>query len=365
MKLVIFGLSITSSWGNGHAALWRGLCRALAQRGHQVHFFERDLPYYAGARDLTRLDPCQIHLYRNWESIAHCARGHVGDADVAIVTSYCPDAVPAAEIVTVGSAVSVFYDMDTPVTLARLKRGEIVEYLPPQGLSDFDLVLSYAGGRALQLLRSQLGATRVAPLYGWVDPLQHFVHPPHPEFQGDLSYIGTYSEDRQQTLEELLLEPARRFPEKRFVIAGAMYPHNFPWSSNIYFVRHLPPSSHGAFYCSSPLTLNVTRRAMVEVGYCPSGRLFEAAACGVPVLTDDWTGIEEFFAPGKEILIARDRNDTIRALEMHREQLAEIGRAAYERTIADHTADARAIEFEQLVGSARSSRPPADEALAT
>lgn len=288
MNLVILGLSIISSCGNGHAALWRGLCRALAERGHQVHFFERDLPYYAGARDLLQLDPCQIHLYPDWDFLATSARRHVKEADAAIITSYCPDAIRAAEMVTARRAVSVFYDMDTPVTLTLLDRGETVEYLPPQGLKDFDLVLSYAGGHALTLLESRLGARMVAPLYGWLDPRQHCAQSSQPEFHGDLSYLGTYSEDRQETLSELLLQAAGHLPDKRFVIAGALYPQSFPWSSNIFFVRHLAPATHGAFYCSSRLTLNVTRRAMVELGYCPSGRLFEAAACGVPVLSDSW-----------------------------------------------------------------------------
>lgn len=357
MKLVIFGLSITSSWGNGHAALWRGLCRALNERGHTVDFFERDVPYYAQARDPVELTRGRIHLYPDWQSAAATARAALADADVGIVTSYCPDAVNATELVKSSNVMPVFYDLDSPVTLAQLDSGAPVDYLPPGGLGPFDLVLSYAGGRTLDRLRSELGARRVAALCGWVDPQQHFAQSPRAEFQGDLSYLGTYSQDRQAVLQELLLDAAASMPNRKFVLAGAMYPESFPWLNNVYFVRHLPPSEHGAFYSSSRLTLNVTRPAMVQLGHCPSGRLFEAAACGVPVLSDYWEGIEEFFVPGEEILIARNRQDTIAALELDSAVLARIGQAAYERTLADHTAAARARQLEDALESAREVRP--------
>ncbi|HLG97587.1 MAG TPA: glycosyltransferase [Bryobacteraceae bacterium] len=355
MHFAIFGLSITSSWGNGHAALWRGLCRALNERGHTIHFFEKDVPYYAQARDPVELDDGEVVLYADWRSVASKARRVLADADVGIITSYYPDVVQAAALLSDSRAMSVFYDLDSPITLTRLRAGQPVEYVLPDGLARFDLVLSYAGGRALELLQSELGAKRVSALCGWADPQLHFPQPPRSEFRGDLSYLGTYSADRQATLEELLIEPARELPGKTFVLGGAQYPDSFPWSKNIHFVRHLPPCDHGAFYCSSPLTLNVTRRAMAEVGHCPSGRLFEAALCGVPVLSDYWPGLEEFFVPGQEILVARTREDTIEALEMPAEELSRIGRAAYERTLADHTASVRAQQLEQALEAATCS----------
>jgi spore maturation protein CgeB len=347
MHFAIFGLSITSSWGNGHAALWRGLCRALNEQGHTISFFERDVPYYAQARDRVELARGEVILYSDWGSVAGIARQKLGEADVGMITSYCPDVAGAAELLADSQAISVFYDLDSPVTLARLSAGLNVEYLPPNGLSTFDLVLSYAGGRALDLLQRQLGAKRVSALCGWADPEQHSPQHPRPEFAGDLSYLGTYSEDRQAALQELLIEPARCLPSKKFILGGAQYPDSFPWSKNIHFVRHLPPCEHASFYCSSPLTLNVTRSAMAEIGHCPSGRLFEAAACGVPVLSDYWPGLEEFFVPGEEILVARSREDTLRVLEMSPEDLIRVGRAAYERTLAQHTASARAAQLEQ------------------
>ena len=236
-----------------------------------------------------------------------------------MVTSYCPDALPATELVLDSrAAVRCFYDLDTPVTLARLAAGEPVGYMGPEGLGGFDLVLCYTGGGALDALRDALGARRVAPLYGSVDPALHRPAPPDPRFAAALSYLGTYADDRQAALERLFVEPARRRPDSRFVIGGAQYPPHFPWTPNIWFVRHLPPAEHPAFYAASRLTLNVTREAMARSGWCPSGRLFEAAACGVPILTDEWEGLDAFFEPGREILIARGTEDALAALDMAR-----------------------------------------------
>ncbi len=353
MKLVIFGLTVSSSWGNGHATLWRGLLKAFAQRGHEVVFFERDVPYYAAQRDLTQLPMGELCLYDSWEDVLPIARRHLADADVGMVTSYCPDGRAASELVLGSNGqVSVFYDLDTPVTLSRLSAGESVSYLPLQGLGDFDLVLSYTGGNALTQLQTRLGARRVAALFGSVDPDIHYPVPPVEEYRSSLSYLGTYAEDRQRTLESLFVNPARMLPNRRFLIGGAQYPASFPWTDNIHFKRHLPPVEHASFYCSSRITLNVTRRAMAEMGYCPSGRLFEAAACGTPILSDSWEGLEEFFTPGTEILVARDTSEAIDAIELSDGELAAIAGAARERTLAEHTADRRAAQLEDAFNSA-------------
>jgi spore maturation protein CgeB len=271
-----------------------------------------------------------------------------------MVTSYCPDGIAATTAVLDSAApLKVFYDLDTPVTLARLEAGEHVEYIGPRGLGDFDLVLSYTGGRSLQGLRQRLGARRVAPLYGSVDPEIHKPVPPDARYRADLGYLGTYAADRQAALQALFIEPARRSPYRKFLLAGSMYDGNFPWQPNIAFVDHLPPADHPAFYCSSRLTLNVTRRSMAETGYCPSGRLFEATACGAAVLSDYWQGLEQFFEPGSEILLAADTGDAMQALDRSPEELARIARAAQEHTLARHTATARAIELEQILDHPR------------
>jgi len=353
MKLVIFGLTISSSWGNGHATIWRGLCNALARAGHEVVFFEQDVPYYASHRDLQHASTYDLVLYPEWGQVRQRAWEEIASADSAIVTSYCPDAVPAAELMLNAAVpVRVFYDLDAPVTLERLRNGEKVDYVPPFGLKPFDLVLSYTGGRALDELRNSLGARNVAALYGSVDPDLHQPVAENPQYSSHLSYLGTYAPDRQAALEQFFLEPARQSPEKKFLIGGALYPAEFPWSNNVWFVRHVPPPEHPAFYCSSNLTLSVTRSAMADMGYCPSGRLFEAAACGTPVISDYWEGLEEFFEPGKEILIASDSTDVCDAISLNPAELDQIAGAARERVLSEHTAQHRSQELLRLLEAA-------------
>ena len=357
MKVVIFGLTISSSWGNGHATVWRGLLREMIARGHDVTFFERDVPYYAAHRDLQELHGGTLSFYRDWDDVLPLARREVTESDVAIVTSYCPDGIAASELVCDSAALRVFYDLDTPVTLARLRAGESLSYIGDGGLGAFDLVLSFTGGGALDALQGKLGARLAAPLYGSVDPYLH--RPVHAmaEFRSSLSYLGTYAADRQNTLLELFIKPARALPAEHFIIGGAQYPAEFPWAPNIFFLQHLAPAQHPAFYCSSRLTLNVTRASMREMGWCPSGRLFEAAACGTPLISDSWQGLDEFFTPDEEILVARDCNDVIDTLQRSDAELRCIAAAARERALGEHTAAHRAAELEQLLVEAAASQP--------
>lgn len=346
MKLVVFGLTLSSSWGNGHATIWRGLCGALSRLGHEITFFEKDVPYYANHRDLACPQDYELVLYSSWKGVAEQAETAIENSDAAIVTSFCPDAEAASDaVLDCPSSLHVYYDLDSPVTLQLLRENGKVEYVPHYGLSPFDLVLSYAGGRALDEMKQSLGAGRVAALYGSVDPeIYHRVNPSNRYF-ADVSYLGTYSSDRQATLDQLFLEPARRTPTKRFLVGGAMYPEDFPWSENVWFVHHVPPPEHPAFYSSSKLTLSVTRGPMAELGYCPSGRLFEAAACETPLISDDWEGLSDFFEPGREILVAKDTGDVIDALNFDSEELRRIGAAARERVLEEHTADHRARQL--------------------
>ena len=354
MKIVIFGLTISSSWGNGHATLWRGLCRALAELGHRVIFFERDTSYYAQNRDFSDLPGGALVLYPDWDSVRQRAAVELADADLAIATSYCPDALAATELLLNSKAMAVFYDLDTPVTLSRVEAGEPVPYIGPRGLADFDLVLSYTGGGALQALQQRLGARRAVPLYGHVDPAVHRPAEPQARYRADLSYLGTYAVDRQAMLERLFLAPARRRETRTFLIGGAQYPAGFPWASNIRFVHHVAPADHPAFFSSSRLTLNVTRQAMAEMGWCPSGRLFEAAACGTAVLSDGWQGLGNFFVPGREILVACDAEAAVAALDLSDAEIGRIAAAARERVLSEHTSLHRACE---LLAALEQSQP--------
>lgn len=348
MKLVVFGLSVTSSWGNGHATIWRGLLRALGAAGHEPVFFERDVPYYAAHRDLTGGRGYRVVLYPSWEEALPRARREISSADVAIVTSYCADAKDAARLVVGSRAFKIFYDLDTPVTLDALARGEDVPYVPSLGLGAFDLVLSYTGGPALDGLRKRLGARRVAPLYGSVDLETH-----HPcgarEREWDLSYLGTYSSDRQAGVEALLFEPARRLRRGRFLLGGPKYPNDILWPENVFWRSHVAPHEHADFYGTSRLTLSVTRAPMARYGWCPSGRLFEAAACGVPIVTDAFPGLEEFFEPESEVIVARSTDDVVRALSLSASTLSILAARARARTLAEHTAERRAAELVDIV----------------
>jgi spore maturation protein CgeB len=349
MKLVIFGLAVSSSWGNGHAILWRALIRAFAERGHNAVFFERDVPYYAQNRDLTCLQGGRLVLYSDWAETLREAKRELASADAGMVTSYCPDALAATELVLGAPCLHVFYDLDTPVTLALISAGEPVGYIGPNGLAPFDLVLSYTGGGALTELQHQLGAKRVAPLYGSVDPDFYQPATVRQRRRAALSYLGTYADDRQAALQALFIEPARRRRESRFIIGGAQYPDNFPWAENIFFFRHLASREHPRFYASARLTLNVTRQVMAACGWCPSGRLFEAGACATPIISDWWEGLDEFFCPGREILIAQTTEDVLAALGRSDADLTAFGTAARERTLARHTARHRAAELEALL----------------
>jgi spore maturation protein CgeB len=351
VRLVVFGLTISSSWGNGHATLWRGLVRALTAMGHEIRFFERDVPYYAQARDLHRLwDGAELILYSSWEDVRDRARAEIAKADAAIVTSYCVDGAAASRLILDRApGAKIFYDLDTPVTLARLAAGEAVSYLPPEGLGGFDLVLSYTGGEALRRLRSDLGARRVAPLYGHVDPARHRPAAPVDAFRADLSYIGTYAADRQAGVEQLFVRPAGAQPDLRFLLAGSCYPADLRWPDNVAVIEHLPPADHPAFFSSSRLTLNVTRADMAALGFCPSGRLFEAAACGCPLVTDLWTGLDLFFAPGDELIAAESSADVLAALQLSDAELARIARAARERVLGEHSSAHRALTLIELL----------------
>ncbi len=350
MHVVVFGLTVSSSWGNGHATLWRSLIAAMLRRKHTVTFYERDLPYYANTRDLWTLPPgARLRLYDGMETIRAEAEAELARADLAMCTSYCPDGVLAAEwILHSHAAVRAFYDMDTPVTLKALDSEATRAYLPREGLGGFDLVLSYTGGRALMELQTRLGARNVAPLYGWVDPALHYPVPPVDRFRSAFSYLGTYAADRQAALAELFLKPAAALPGEKFLIGGAQYPAEFPWSSNLSFTQHLEPAQHPAFFCSSRVTLNITRQAMAEYGYCPSGRLFEAAACGTPLFSDTWEGFDTFFTPGDEVLIVQTAEDVLAGLELSDAELGRMAEAARARTLEEHTGGMRVLELERL-----------------
>jgi spore maturation protein CgeB len=356
MRIAILGLSITSSWGNGHATTYRALARGLAGRGHDVLFLERDLPWYAENRDLPAPPYARAVLY---ESVAELETRHgqeIGAADLVIVGSYVPEGIAVGDLVhRVARGITGFYDIDTPVTLARLESGG-TDYLERRQVPRYDLYLSFTGGPTLDRLRTRFGARCPRPLYCSVDPEIYHPDPAAPP-SFDLGYLGTYSRDRQPVLQRLMLNAAAEWPKGRFVLAGPQYPESMECPPNVERVTHLSPAEHRGFYNRLRYTLNVTRADMVNAGYSPSVRLFEAAACGTPIISDQWPGLERFFTPAAEILLARNATETLCYLrelpEADRVAIAERARA---RVLGAHTAAHRAAELEDYAEEARAGR---------
>lgn len=352
VKIVVFGLTISSSWGNGHATPYRAILRALGRMGHQVHFFEKDVEYYRSRRDFESCDYCRLSLYEDWASIRRHALQDAGSADVVITASYLPDGQRINdEVLALDRPMRVFYDLDTPITLRNLNQGG-VEYLRRDQLAGFDLVLSFAGGKILEELEQKHGARLARALYGCVDPDEYRRVEPSPAFACDLSYMATYAPDRQTKVEELFLEPARRHPQKQFVLAGSMYPWEWPWPENVGRVEHVPPESHSRFYSSSRITLNLTRAEMARSGWCPSGRFFEAAACGTPVISDWWEGLDWFFDVVRDIRVVARAEHVENALNMPASELRALAAHARERTLDDHTGQVRARQLLQYLEEA-------------
>ncbi len=348
MDIVILGLSITSSWGNGHATTYRGLVRELVKQGHRVLFLERDVPWYADNRDLPNPPFGRTELYEDLDILRDRFTDTIRNADLVMVGSYVPDGVEVGRLVQAkAGGVTAFYDIDTPVTLAKLRRKDY-EYLHPDLIPGYHLYLSFTGGPVLDRLEKEYGSPAARPLYCSVDPSLYF--PMERNLEYDLGYMGTYSDDRQPPLEALLLEPARKWPDGRFVVAGPQYPDSVAWPGNVARIDHLPPAEHCEFYNRQRFTLNITRQDMIQAGYSPSVRLFEAAACGIPIISDYWPGLETFFELNRDILVARSYEDVLGFLrEISDDDRRTIGERARQRVLSNHTAAHRAAELETCV----------------
>jgi spore maturation protein CgeB len=359
MNLVILGLSITSSWGNGHATTYRALVRELARRGHQILFLERDVPWYASHRDFIGLPDTQVCLYQTLDELHDRFRAAVTAADAVILGSYVPDGIEVGDwMLRHASGVKAYYDIDTPVTLARMERDDC-EYLAARQIPKFDLFLSFAGGKTLTRLEREFGSPCARAFYCSVDPELYF--PQRCAKSWDLGYLGTYSADRQPGLDRLLTTPASSWSDGKFVVVGPQYPPEIEWPENVERIHHLPPDQHCRFYNSQRFTLNITRADMIAAGHSPSVRLFEAAACATPIISDFWEGLDEIFDIGSEILVAESSEDALRILrETSSQQATAIGAAARAKVLRAHTASHRAILLEEaLVAAAHANPTPA------
>jgi spore maturation protein CgeB len=352
VKLVVFGLSLSSSWGNGHATTFRALLRSFAARGHETVFYEWDAPWYRGEhRDLPDPEFCRLELYPSWDEVCGRAIAEAGEADATIVGSYVHEGPRVIDdLAGAGVDPLFFYDIDTPVTVAAL-RGGGAEYLRPDQLPLFTRYLSFTGGPWLhRVLEAELGAREARSLFCSVDVERYRPVEPDPEFRSTLAYMGTYAPDRQPVVDGFLMEPARRLPDMEFLVAGPQYPAGIRRPDNVRHLAHLPPVRHPSFYASAGWQLNATRADMVRAGWSPSVRLFEAGACGAAMISDRWPGIEEFFVPGREILLPASTEEVVEILRAtHPDDRRAIGAAARRRILADHTAERRAEQLEGLL----------------
>lgn len=351
MKIVIFGLTITSSWGNGHGTTYRSLVKALARLGHDVDFVEKDVEWYRSNRDMPQPPFCRVHLYEQWpESRAALVRLCNG-ADAVVIGSYFPDAIAATEaLLDAGFGPLLFYDIDTPITLAQLRAHGRTDYLEASAIPHYGAYLSFTGGPALRELEDTFGSPCALPFYCSVDPDLYRPTAPNPEFSCDLSYLGTYAADRQPKLMRYLDSAADLLPDRRFIVAGPQYPPETKFRPNVERIIHLSPREHPSFYSSSRFTLNLTRADMVAAGYSPSVRLFEASACGAPLISDAWNGLEEFLTPGEEILLPGDAYEVADILRNYPEEARQqLGARARERILSEHTAEHRARQFENVL----------------
>jgi spore maturation protein CgeB len=356
MKLVVFGLSVSSTWGNGHGTTYRALLRALHARGHDIVFFEKDVEWYASNRDMPRPDFCRVRLYDEWSTVRATARKQLREADVAIVGSYFPDGIAAIdEMLDAGTPVKSFYDIDTPVTISALRATGATDYIAARQIPELDIYFSFTGGPTLREIEQHFGAPEAVPLYCSFDPQRYRRREVNEDFACDLSYMGTYAPDRQPKLEQFLVDSALKIDTGKFIVAGSQYPETVCWPRNVRHIAHLSPQWHPEFYSSSKFTLNVTRRDMTIAGYSPSVRLFEAAACGATIISDTWPGLESFFVPGSEILLPTGTADMVLYLmELSQQDVRHIGEAAQARVLAEHTSAIRAAQFEAAVETAQS-----------
>lgn len=358
MKIVIYGLTITSSWGNGHATTYRSLAKALAIKGHNVHFVEKDVEWYRSNRDLPQPNFCTVHLYDDWDRSAQLLLKLAADADAVVIGSYFPDAIPATRaLLDAGYGPLIFYDIDTPITISQLCAYGKTEYLEAALIPHFSTYLSFTGGPVLRQLEECFGSPRAVPFYCSVDPDLYRPTGVLPEYSCDLSYLGTYAEDRQPKLMRLLNDPAKAIPTGSFLVAGPQYPPDIFWRPNVRRIIHISPHSHPAFYSSSRFTLNLTRQNMIAAGYSPSVRLFEASACGAAILSDRWEGLDDFLSPGEEILLPNDEYEVTDILTNFPEsKRIKLGQRARERILAAHTSAHRALQFEDIVSKCYAGR---------
>jgi spore maturation protein CgeB len=356
MNIAFFASSLVSAYWNGAATYYRGIVRALHRRGHHVTFYESDAYDRQKHRDIPDPDWAQVVVYSSngTDDVRRCLED-AADADLIVKASgngVFDELLEAAVLdLKTSRNLVAFWDVDAPATLQRIGRNPADPFnaLVPR----FDLILTYGGGDPVVQAYEAFGARRCVPIYNGLDPSTHHPVPRENRFEADLSFLGNRLPDREARVENFFLDPAAVLPAKRFLIGGNGW-QDKAMPSNVTNVGHVYTRDHNAFNCSPLAVLNVNRDSMASNGFSPATRVFEAAGAGACLITDSFIGVEEFFEPDEEILVARDGDEVVYHLSsLTPRHAATIGRRALERALAEHTYDHRVELLEEVLSCAR------------
>jgi spore maturation protein CgeB len=350
MNIAFFGSSLLSAYWNGAATYYRGITRALHARGHRITFYEPDAYDRQKHRDIEPPLWAKCIVYEATEESVLAQVERARSADLVVKASGVGvfDTLLERAIVELRSEQTMvaFWDVDAPATLERLHsdRADSFRALVPR----YDLILTYGGGARVVNAYLELGARECRPIYNALDPETHHPVPPRNHYRADLSFLGNRLPDREARVDQFFVGAAGRRPQRSFLLGGNGW-HDKRLPPNVRVNGHVVTSDHNAFYCSARLTLNISRESMARFGFSPATRVFEAAGAGACVITDPWEGIEEFFEPGREILIARDAEEVAAFLDrISAKEARDIGRSALWRALGEHTYAHRADEFERV-----------------
>ncbi|WP_114783745.1 CgeB family protein [Botryobacter ruber] len=351
LKVAFFGSSLVSAYWNGAATYYRGIVRALHERGHQVTFYEPDAYDRQQNRDMPDPDWATVVVYEATEEAVHRCLAQAAEADMVVKASGVGvfDELLEREVLKLQTddRLVVFWDVDAPATLDRVHHNPQDQF--HQLIPQYDMVLTYGGGQPVIDAYEALGAKKCVPVYNALDTATHFPVPPEERFACDLAFLGNRLPDRESRVEEFFLKPAAATPDKTFIIGGSGWGDK-PMTPNVKYVGHVYTKDHNAFNCTPKAVLNISRESMARYGFSPATRVFEAAGAGACIITDFWEGIDFFFDPGKEILVAKNGDEVANIMaNLTEEEAKRIGEAAYKKVLSEHTYNHRAEQLEQLL----------------
>ncbi|MFW5967900.1 MAG: CgeB family protein [Persicimonas sp.] len=353
MNIAFFGSSLVSAYWNGAATYYRGIVRALADRGHRVTFFEPDAFERQEHRDIDDPTWAEVVVYAADEGTAAVDRmlERANAADLIVKASGVGvfDAYLEREVLKLQDAQTdvVFWDVDAPATLERLDSdpSDPFRKLVPE----YDAIFTYGGGDPVVEAYERFGARRCEPIYNALDPRTHYPAPPDARFAADLSFLGNRLPDREERVEEFFLQPADELESCSFLLAGSGW-EDKPLPDNVHHVGHVFTPDHNAFNASARAVLNISRQSMASYGHSPATRVFEAAGAGACLITDWWEGIERFLEPGDEVLVAKNGSEVVEHLRsLDRRRAERIGRAARRRVLDEHTYEQRVARIERVL----------------